>query len=140
MTIETEIAKGNAQNIKPTSLADHDDILRGARYYTDAIQTGDMKHFHEGFHPEATMYGWLEGSFRAGSAQQLYDIAQEHGPTPGFNSRFTIVTSTPTTAIVEVDTEYQGEGYRDHLILCKVGKGQWQTVTKIFHVYDSIRS
>jgi hypothetical protein len=139
MGSESRFIGSNGRNTKPTSIAEYDAILKSANIYVEGIQTGNLEHFRKGFHPAATMYGWLGNSFEAGSAQALYDLVIEQGPTPGFNSRMTIISSTPTTAIVEVDTEHQGEGYRDFLIMCKVD-GKWQTVSKVFHAYGSLQS
>ncbi|KAL4806170.1 hypothetical protein BDV18DRAFT_138918 [Aspergillus unguis] len=131
MTLST-----TTNNIKPTSTAEFSDILHTARYYVDALRTGDVDHSRKGFHKDATMYGHLGPQFSAGPIDSLFNLMREKGGTPELIYHLTVLATTPTTAIVEVDSELDNEGFRDHLVMVKVD-GKWQIVSKIFHMYEA---
>ena len=120
---------------KPTSIAEYEEIIKTACYYVDLIKTGDIDRARPRFHKNATMIGWLDGSFHSVPIQNLFDMVVERGCTPELKHHLTVITMTPTTAIVEVDSELPGQGYRDHLVMAKVDDGIWQIVTKLFHAY-----
>lgn len=126
----------STRNVKPTSTAEFTDILHTAKYYVEALRTGDVEFSRKGFHKDATMYGHLGPEFSAGPIQHLFDLIREKGETPELTYHLTVLATTPTTAIVEVDSELETEGFRDHLILVKVD-GRWQIVSKIFHMYEA---
>ncbi|KAM5441867.1 hypothetical protein MferCBS31731_003129 [Microsporum ferrugineum] len=123
------------KNIKPTSIKEKEEILKAAQYYVDGLKTGNIEHSRQGFHPNAGMYGWLDGELKTVPIQALFDMIVERGCTPELIYRLDIITMTPTTAIVEVDSEMENVGFRDHLAMVKVD-GKWKTVAKLFHMYD----
>ncbi|KAK2873344.1 hypothetical protein FQN49_002418 [Arthroderma sp. PD_2] len=124
-----------SSNIKPTSTKDKEEVIKAAKYYVDGLKTGDVEHSRQGFHDNAGMYGWLGNELKTAPIQSLFDLIVERGCTPELISRIDIITMTPTTAIVEVDSELENEGFRDHLAMVKVD-GKWKTVAKLFHIYD----
>ena len=123
------------KNIKPTSTKDKEEVLKAARYYVDGLKTGDIDHSRQGFHKNAGMYGWLGDELKTTPIQGLFDMIVERGCTPELISHLDIIAMTPTTAIVEVDSEMDNEGFRDHLAMVKID-GRWQTVAKLFHIYE----
>ncbi|EFR02911.1 hypothetical protein MGYG_05912 [Nannizzia gypsea CBS 118893] len=124
-----------AKNTKPVSTKEKQAVLKAAQYYVDGLITGKVDHSRKGFHPNAGMYGWIDGNLKTAPIQELFDMIVERGCTPELIYNLDILAITPSTAIVEVDSELENGGFRDHLALVKVD-GEWKTVAKLFHIYD----
>ncbi|KAJ5781373.1 uncharacterized protein N7518_008977 [Penicillium psychrosexuale] len=127
------------EDIKPTRTADFHEILAVAKLYTDAIRTSNPEYIHKSFHKDATMCGHIGPDFANGPATGLLEIMKEKGPEPSLISHLHILSTTPTTAIVEVDAEVDTVGFRDHLCMAKVD-GRWQVMTKLYHLYEKKRA
>ncbi|KAL4746042.1 hypothetical protein BDW72DRAFT_198078 [Aspergillus terricola var. indicus] len=110
-------------NVKPTT-AEFTHVLHAARHYVEALRTGDIELSRKGFHKHATMYGSFGPEFSAGPIQNLFDMMREKGATPQLDYHLTVLSSTHTTAIVQVDSEQETEGFRDYVALVKV-EGRW---------------
>ncbi|EGE00011.1 hypothetical protein TMEN_6524 [Trichophyton mentagrophytes] len=128
-------APAASKNTKPISTKEKEAVIKAAQYYVDGLKTGNVDHSRKGFHPNAGMYGWLDKDLKTVPIQELFDMIVERGCTPELIYHMDIIAITPSTAIVEVDSELENGGFRDHLAMVKVD-GEWKTVAKLFHIYE----
>ncbi|PRX96459.1 nuclear transport factor 2 family protein [Paraburkholderia sp. BL25I1N1] len=120
------------------SIADYEEVKT-------VIEKGYLKGAIEGnfdlvmttFHPDATMYGYSEGSLTSGSIRNLADYIEQFGPSKNMTTRIDVLSMTPTTATVRIELENAacGKNYTDYHQLIKLD-GKWKVVSKLFHMYD----
>lgn len=137
MTV-TQTASASAKTSKVVTSSEYDAVIAAASCYVDAMRQGSSKRAREGFHPDGSIYGYVEGTFRGGSISNLFDYLDQHQEGHSeMKAHMDVISITPTTAIVkaEVEMDPPETDYSDFLAMVKVD-GKWQIVSKIFHSYE----
>ena len=133
--IQTATMSVNTSKVVTSS--EYDAVIAVAGCYVDAMRQGSSARAREGFHPDGSIYGYVEGTFRGGSISNLFDYLDQHPGGHEMKAHLDVVSITPTTAIVkaEVEMDPPETDYSDFLAMVKVD-GKWQIVSKIFHSYE----
>lgn len=125
------------KNIKTVPTSDYDAVVAQVMKYVDGLRIGKSADVAQGFHDEATMYGFANGVLLGGPIKNLYDFVDAHGDAPDIKVRLDVIAITPSTAVVKVDMEKDAMGadYTDFHTLLKQN-GQWKIIAKVFHMYE----
>ena len=75
---------------KPSSgdPSDHEGIAQALQHYIDGAKSGRGDDMKLGFHPQATIFGYVGDDLLAGSIQQLYDWNDANGPATDLRRLF----------------------------------------------------
>ncbi len=122
---------------KPSSgdPSDHEGIAQALQHYIDGAKSGRGDDMKLGFHPHATIFGYVGDDLLAGPIQQLYDWNDANGPATELQARIasTDITGTVATVRLELDN-WTGSRYTDLFTLLKVD-GAWKIMNKVFHLH-----
>lgn len=100
--------------------------------YIEGGRKGDSKITRQAFAVNATM-SWSEnGTARTVPIQALYDYVDKSGAMTVSRGEIKVVASTPTTALVSVETQFGEVKYMDMFALVRDG-ASWKIVAKIYH-------
>ena len=127
-----------SNNIKAVSTRDYNAVAASAAKYVEGLRTGSADTLAEAFHPDAVMYGFLNGKLLGGPIGNLYTFVEANGDAPNSVARVDILAITPTTAVVRVDMEKDaiGADYNDYLTMIKI-EGEWKVIAKVFHQFGT---
>lgn len=105
--------------------------------YIRGLVEGNFDVIATSFHPTATMHGFFDGDFLAGSFENLKGYVETYGAAKDMRSRIDIFALTTTMASVRIELENCGCGsdYTDYHTLMKID-GKWYVMAKLFHQYD----
>jgi hypothetical protein len=110
--------------------------------YFSGMYYRDISRLRQAFHPQAFLFGHLQGSFvRISLDQWLRIVEAESVPAENgepFDMRILTTDTTGRAGFVKVVDLYQGLRFTDYLSLVKVDD-QWMIVNKTFH-HDDIKN
>lgn len=126
-----------SNNIKAVPTHDYHAVAASAGNYVEGLRTGSANTLAEAFHPDAVMYGYLNGELLGGPIENLYTFVETNGDAPDSVARVDILAITPTTAVVRVDMEKDAIGcdYNDYLLMIKIER-EWKVIAKVFHQFS----
>lgn len=102
-----------------------------ADYVTGAVK-GDSAVMRPAMHPDAHIFGYLDGELFAGPMQLLYDYVDEHDGADDLRWTATAVDETNGVASARLVIEnWHGHTFTDYFTLLKVD-GRWQIINKVF--------
>lgn len=108
-------------------------IAAAVGFYIEGGRKGDSKITRQAFAPNATMSWSDKGKVVTVPIQALYDYVDKSGAMTVTHGEIKVVSSTPTTALVSVDTQFNKDKYTDTFALVKDGDA-WKIVAKVYHV------
>lgn len=119
----------------PTSLSEYDAITRTVETYVGAGKSGSGADMKEGFHPKATIFGYIGADLFAGPIQQLFDWNDQNGPATELQARIASIDIIKTIATVRLELDnWKGHRFTDLFTLLKVD-GKWKIMNKVFHLH-----
>ena len=107
-------------------------IAAAVGYYIEGGRKGDSKITRKAFAPNATMSWSDKGKVTTVPIKALYDYVDKSGAMTVTHGEIKGVASTPTTALVSVDTQFGKDKYTDTFALVRDGEA-WKIVAKIYH-------
>ena len=108
-------------------------IAAAVGFYIEGGRKGDSKITRKAFAPNATMSWSDKGKLVTVPIQALYDYVDKSGAMPVSHGEIKVVSSTSTTALVAVDTQFGKDKYTDMFALVRDGES-WKIVAKVYHV------
>ena len=108
-------------------------IVAAVDLYIEGGRKGDSKITRKAFAPNATMSWADNGKAMTAPIQALYDYVDKSGAQTVTRGEIKVVSSTPTTALVAVDTQFGAVRFTDMFALVRDGE-TWKIVAKIYHV------
>ena len=112
-----------------------DAIAQAVQHYIDGAISGRGDDMKPGFHPQATIFGYVGDDLLAGPIQQLYDWNDANGPASELQARIANIDITGTVATVRLELEnWTGNRFTDLFTLLKVD-GTWKIMNKVFHLH-----
>ena len=134
----TRFTTTNSQALnKPPSddLIDREGVAQAVQHYIDGAISGRGDDMKRGFHPQATIFGYVGDDLLAGAIQQLYDWNDANGPARELQARIANIDITGTVATVRLELEnWTGSRFTDLFTLLKVD-GTWKIMNKVFHLH-----
>ncbi len=117
--------------------SDHEGIAQAVQHYIDGAISGRGDDMKRGFHPQATIFGYVGDDLLAGPIQQLYDWNDANGPATELQARIASIDITGTVATVRLELDnWTGSRYTDLFTLLKVD-GAWKIMNKVFHLHQT---
>ena len=107
-------------------------IAAAVGFYIEGGRKGDSKITRKAFAPNATMSWSDKGKLVTVPIQALYDYVDKSGAQTVTRGEIKVVSSTPTTALVAVDTQFGAVKFTDMFALVRDGE-TWKIVAKIYH-------
>jgi len=122
--------------VKQFTSVDYESVIATARCYVEAMEQGSSKRAKEGFHPEGSIFGYVDGEFKGGSISNFFEFLDQNPQGHKMRAHLDVIAITPSTAIVKIEVEMDPPetDYTDFMAMVKVD-GNWQIVSKIFHSY-----
>ncbi len=115
--------------------SDHAGIAQAVQHYVDGAISGRGDAMKRGFHPQATIFGYVGDDLLAGPIQQLYDWNDTNGPATELQAHIAGIDITGTVATVRLELEnWTGSRFTDLFTLLKVD-GVWKIMNKVFHLH-----
>ena len=133
----TRLATSTQAPNKPLSddPSDHEGIAQAIQYYVDGAISGRGDDMKPGFHPQATIFGYVGDDMMAGPIQQLYDWNDTNGAATELHARIAGIDITGTVATVRLELEnWTGSRFTDLFTLLKID-GTWKIMNKVFHLH-----
>ena len=88
-----------------------------------------------GFHPLATVFGYVGNDLLAGPIQQIYDWNDANGPATELQAQIANIDITGTVATARLELEnWTGSRFTDLFTLLKLD-GTWKIMNKVFHLH-----
>jgi len=127
---------GNSTKKVPNS--EYEAVITAANCYVDAMRLASPERARDHFHPEGSIYGYVQGEFKGGSISNFFDYLEKQPKGTELQAHMDVIALTPSTAIVKAEVEMAPPetDYSDFLAMVKVD-GKWMIVAKIFHSYDT---
>lgn len=101
--------------------------------YIQAGTKGKSDIMKDAFHPDAVMYGAVDGKMGGGPIQNLFNYVDGGPPASGLEAEITAIEVHETIASARVESRnWNGARYSDMFILVKDGNA-WKILTKVFH-------
>ncbi len=114
---------------------DREGIARAVQHYIDGAISGSGDDMKPGFHPQATIFGYVGDDLMAGPIQQLYDWNDANGAATELQARIAGIDIAGTVAAVRLELEnWTGSRFTDLFTLLKV-EGEWKIMNKVFHLH-----
>jgi hypothetical protein len=111
-------------------------IAEAIGHYTEGARTGDVARMKAAFHPDAQIFGFLQGEPFFGPIQILFDWDEKNGPAPDIQTQITSIDMAGTVACVRLEIEnWTGIRFTDFFTLCKIGD-RWLVMNKVFHRHN----
>ncbi|MEM8776722.1 MAG: nuclear transport factor 2 family protein [Pseudomonadota bacterium] len=108
------------------------DINHCLREYSRGAIEGDSSTMRAVMHPDAQIYGYLDGELFAGPMVLLYDYVDEHDGAPKLNWEVTLVDESNGVGTARVAiTDWHGHDFVDYFTLLKF-EGDWRITNKVF--------
>ena len=108
-------------------------IVAAVDLYIEGGRKGDSKITRKAFAPNATMSWADNGKAMTAPIQALYDYVDKSGAQTVTRGEIKVVSSTPTTALVAVDTQFGAVKFTDMFALVRDGD-EWKIVAKVYHM------
>ena len=118
-----------------TDGSDREEINQAVQHYIDGAISGRGDDMKLGFHPQATIFGYVGDDLMAGPIQQLYDWNDANGAATELQARIAGIDIAGTVATVRLELEnWTGSRFTDLFTLLKV-EGEWKIMNKVFHLH-----
>ena len=118
-----------------TSFSEYDAITRTVETYINGGRSGRGADMKPAFHPDATIFGYIDGDLFAGPIQQLFDWNDQNGPAAELQGRIVSIDIIETIATVRLELDnWTGHRFTDLFTLLKVD-GEWKIMNKVFHLH-----
>ncbi len=115
--------------------SDHEGIAQAVQHYINGAKSGRGDDMKLGFHPQATIFGYVGDDLLAGPIQQLYDWNDANGPATELLARIANIDITGTVATARLELEnWTGNRFTDLFTLLKID-GAWKIMNKVFHLH-----
>ena len=115
--------------------SDREEIAQAVQHYVDGAKSGRGEDMRLGFHPQATIFGYLGDDLLAGPIQQLYDWNDANGPAAELQAGIPKIDLIGTVATVRLELDnWTGSRYTDFFTLLKVDV-EWKIINKVFHLH-----
>ena len=118
-----------------TLVDDYDAIARTVQLYIDGAGSGDTAKLKQAFHPDARMFGALDGERADMPIEKLIALSGEHPADSAGNYRGRLVQVTQVgdaaVAMVAEDGFWGSVSFVDLLSLARIDGG-WKIVNKVF--------
>ncbi len=116
--------------------SDLQSITETVQHYFDGMYHRDVGLLRKAFHPQACLFGHLQGKFVHLPAEQWFAAVQSR-PMPAesgepYDMKIVSIDVTAEVAVVKVVDLYRGLRFTDYLTLLEVD-GAWLIVNKAFH-------
>ncbi|TKK68998.1 nuclear transport factor 2 family protein [Ilyomonas limi] len=120
-------------------LTEHNGIVKTLQYYIDGSRAGNSDLMRPGFHPDATLVGYVDGNLLFTPIKVLFDWIDENGPAPDIEPDFASIEILNTIAVVRLEIKQwsgnlagSGVHMSDLFNLVKTEDG-WKISQKLFH-------
>ena len=114
-------------------IKDYEIIRQVLNAYVEGGKRGKSSIMKSGFHPQAMMYGHLEGKLFGGPIQILFDFIDTNPPAQNLRSEITKIDVVGQIAQAKVENyDWNGARYTDMFQLVKDGE-EWKILVKEFH-------
>jgi hypothetical protein len=118
------------------TLTDTAAIAEAIGHYTEGARTGDVARMKAAFHPDAQIFGFLQGEPFFGPIQILFDWDEKNGPARDIKTQITSIDVAGTVASVRLEIDnWTGIRFTDFFTLCKIGD-RWLVMNKVFHRHN----
>ena len=109
------------------------DIRQAVDAYLESGRVGDSRFLRKVTHPDARIFGFLDGRPLLGPLSTLFDYMDTHPGEPNLDVSFEslIVSETAASAHLRI-RGWHGRDFDDHLQLLKIDGG-WYITNKTFH-------
>ena len=115
--------------------SDYEGIAQAVQHYINGAKSGRGDDMKLGFHPQATIFGYVGDDLLAGPIQQLYDWNDANGPATELQVRIANIDIAGTVATARLELEnWTGNRFTDLFTLLKVD-GAWKIMNKVFHLH-----
>ena len=115
--------------------SDREGIAQAIQHYIDGAISGRGDDMKLGFHPQATIFGYVGDDLMAGPIQQLYDWNDTNGAATELQALIAGIDIAGTVATVRLELEnWTGSRFTDLFTLLKVD-GAWKIMNKVFHLH-----
>ena len=113
-------------------------IAQTAQLYFDGMYHSDTEKLKKAFHPNAFLYGYLEGKFTTipldGWLEHVRGVPAPSKSGEEYDMKIVSIDATGAVAVVKVADLYLGRRFTDYLTMVKINDN-WVIVNKAFH-YD----
>ncbi len=109
--------------------------------YLEGMMWGDETRLRRAFHPQALQIGHFDGTYEFFPVQDFIYWLKAEGAAPEgspYQAELISVEVTGTVAVVKISDTCFDSDFTDYLVLVNDradGTGQWQIVTKAYHVH-----
>lgn len=113
---------------------EYEAVARAVELYIEGGRQGSSEIMKKAFHPQANIFGYVDGHPAGGPIQLLYDMVEGH---PGGDILYTItqLDITGNIALLKLDIpDWSGKHYTDMFTLLKMEDGEWKIVSKVSQV------
>ena len=118
-----------------SALSDYDAITKTVQNYIKGGRTGRTADMKLAFHPDATIFGYIDADLFAGPIQGLFDWNDQNGAATELEGRITSVDLVGTVATVRLELDnWSGHRFTDFFTLLKVD-GEWKIMNKVFYLH-----
>ena len=115
-----------------TTLRTIDQIKHCLSEYVRAAIAGESQPMRAVMHPDAQIYGYLEGDLFAGPMDLLYDYVDEHDGAPTLQWHVTLMDESEGVGSAKVlIKDWHGHDFVDYFTLMKF-EGEWRITNKVF--------
>jgi len=120
-------------------LTEHNALVKTLQYYIDGSRAGSSELMRPGFHPDATLVGYVGGNLLFTPVKVLFDWIDENGPAPDIEPDVASIEILNTIAVVRLEVKQwsgnlagSGVHMSDLFNLVKTEDG-WKISQKLFH-------
>lgn len=118
-----------------TNLKDYQAVKAALGLYIEAGKQAKSSIMKPAFHPQAVMYGHVDGKLVGGPIQSLYDIIDKGPAAKNLKAEVTKVEIVGQIAQAQVEsTDWNGASYTDMFQLVKDGD-DWKILVKEYHIH-----
>jgi hypothetical protein len=120
----------------PINLSEYDAIAKTIKYYINGAKSGRGDDMKPAFHPDATIFGYINADLFAGPIQKLFDFNDQNGPATELQYWLVSIDLIGTVATVRLEIDHwTGHRFTDLFTLLKID-GNWKIMNKVFYLHS----
>jgi hypothetical protein len=120
----------------PINLNEYDAIAKTIECYINGAKSGRGDDMKLAFHPDATIFGYIDGDLFAGPIQKLFDFNDQNGPASEIQHWIINIDLIGTVATVRLEIDHwTGHRFSDLFTLLKID-GNWKIMNKVFYLHS----
>ena len=109
--------------------------LGAIMHYIAGAESGSVETLRPGFHPDATIYGYIGPDLFGGPIQMFFDWHESNGPAADMIARVDNISIEGSIALVRLEIDnWTGHKFTDMFTLLKTD-GEWKIISKVFYLH-----